>query len=30
MIKARGFYEQGILAQNYWQIIKMAASKKAA
>lgn len=30
MIKARGFYEQGILAQNYWQIIKMAASKKTA
>ncbi|WP_299457227.1 fatty acid desaturase family protein [uncultured Microscilla sp.] len=29
IIKARGFYEQGVLAQNYWQIIKMAVSKKA-
>lgn len=30
MIKARGFYDKGVLAQNYWEIIKMAMSKAKA
>ncbi|OJJ23563.1 hypothetical protein BKI52_04140 [marine bacterium AO1-C] len=28
MLKERGFYDKGVLAQNYWEIIKMAMGKK--
>ncbi|BDS12201.1 fatty acid desaturase family protein [Aureispira anguillae] len=28
IIKKRGFYEQGVLAANYWQVIKMAIKEK--
>ena len=29
LMRARGFYEKGLLAPNYWQIIKLAMSKTA-
>ncbi len=28
MLKERGFYEKGVLAQNYWDVIKLAVSRR--
>lgn len=29
LLKERGFYERGVLAQNYWDVIKLAVSAKS-
>lgn len=28
LLKERGFYKEGLLAQNYWEIVKMAVTRK--
>ncbi|MEO1654750.1 MAG: fatty acid desaturase family protein, partial [Bacteroidota bacterium] len=30
LLKERGFYDKGVLAQSYWEVIKKAVSKKTA